>query len=203
MSYWNTVEACKTLSMKELRQWGYLHPNQYSHGTVTFRRGKEKTGSMGIAVSTLTGDAYLRLTYFFEDTDKHFDYKIPLVTVPSNLGKGYRYYFRCPVTGKRCLKLYRPPWDDYFLHRAAYPGLLYESQTLSKAYRSGLWAMVDAVFNEDKLYRELLERPKYAKLYYRGKPTPRMKRYLRAKEKAGQYAWGDFDISPIPWEKQR
>lgn len=190
-----TVESCKTLSLKRLREWGLLEPGCYQSTTITFYTGKEETGSMRIWISTLSNDACVQLKYYFEEKEgnRYIDYKIPLVKVPSNLGKGFRYYFQCPVTGKKCMKLYRPPWEDYFLHREAFQDLRYEQQIKSKKSRSFWSGPIGLLFKEDMLRNELLDKPKYAKLYYRGEPTPRLRRYLKVKERLSKYSRGDFE----------
>ncbi|MDR0659668.1 MAG: hypothetical protein LBG19_02465 [Prevotellaceae bacterium] len=76
--------------------------------------------------------------------------------------------------GKRCRILYCI--DGCFLHRNAFRGCMYDSQTRSKHMR-----LIDktyrALFKQDKLYEELNR--KYFKRYYKGKPT---KRYLRIQQ---------------------
>lgn len=190
-----TVELCKSISLKELKGWGYLEGETYRSGSVTFFSRGEQTASMNIYVSTLPEDAYLRLYYYFEEDEgeRHIDYKIPLERFPCNLGGGYRYYFKCPFTGKRCVKLYRPPWEYYFLHREAFTGLRYEHQIQSKNSRSFWRGPIGLLFREDELRKELLDKPKYAKLYYRDKPTPRLRKYLKVKAELSKYSRADYE----------
>jgi hypothetical protein len=77
---------------------------------------------------------------------------VQLVSAPSNLGKGFVWYFVCPRPGKRCRKLYLA--DTYFYHREAFHGCMYESQTQSKKYRQ-LDKTLGAYFKSDNLYSEL------------------------------------------------
>ncbi len=187
------VESCKTLSLKRLREWGYLEPNRIKSGGIIFTsRGKE-SGSMQILSSTFEGKEYIRLMYYFANTGEEFDYKVPLVRVPSNLGKGFRYYFLCPVTSRRCMKLYRPPMKDLFLHREAYPSLIYDKQVASKKMRVWEKLVIGLVKKEDELFKEILNRPKYAKHYYRGIPTPKMRRYLKVRDELRRYSREDFE----------
>ncbi len=192
---YTTVESCKTLSLKRLREWGFIEPNCYQSTAITFYTGKEETGSMRIWISTLSNDAYVQLKYYFEEKEgnRYIDYKIPLVKVPSNLGKGFRYYFLCPVTGKKCVKLYRPPREDYFLHREAFKGLRYEQQIKSKKSRSFWSGPIGLLFKKEELLEKVVNKPKYAKLYYRGKPTPRLRRYLEVQEKSSRYSRADYE----------
>ena len=70
---------------------------------------------------------YIELDYNYRD--KPQNYKVNLVRVPSNLGKDFVWYFHCPKTNKRCRKLYSV--NGMFLHREAYKGCMYETQTYS------------------------------------------------------------------------
>jgi hypothetical protein len=58
---------------------------------------------------------------------------IELVSVPSNLGKGVRWYFVCPVTGLRAVNLYRH--NGLFVHRKAIANAYYEKQIESPTKR--------------------------------------------------------------------
>jgi hypothetical protein len=53
------------------------------------------------------------------------DYRIRLVTTRPHFG-GLRWWFICPLSGRRAAKLHRPPGYKYFAHREAY-GLTYQS----------------------------------------------------------------------------
>ncbi|MCK8493572.1 hypothetical protein M0L20_17025 [Spirosoma sp. RP8] len=60
-------------------------------------------------------------------------HRIDLLIAPSNLGKGKVFYFVCPVTAKRCRKLYLV--DGWFVFRYALEDTYYEKQLWSKRYR--------------------------------------------------------------------
>ncbi|MEH6405997.1 MAG: hypothetical protein V7767_01830 [Leeuwenhoekiella sp.] len=62
------------------------------------------------------------------------NYKVNLVSIPSNIGNGKIWYFLCPETNKRCRNLYSI--GGYFLHRKAFKGAMYESQKQSKKWRA-------------------------------------------------------------------
>jgi len=94
--------------------------------------------------------------------------------MPYNLGKGLIWYFLCPQTNKRCRKLYSI--GGYFLHREAFSGCMYETQTQSKKHRQ-LDKSLGAFFKTDDLYSQLYQ--KHFKKTYAGKPT---KKYLRILE---------------------
>jgi len=75
---------------------------------------KQITGSISIAVDTFSESPCLELDYKLDG--KPINYKVDLVNVPSNIGKGVVWFFVCPMTGKKCRKLYLV--DTYFTSRS-------------------------------------------------------------------------------------
>jgi hypothetical protein len=157
------------LDISKLKGWGYLHPNQIKSGTINWSRNGNPTGSISIQVNTHSEQPYAELDYKYRDEPRN--YKVFLASTPTNLNRGKIWYFICPHTNKRCRKLYSI--GGYFLHREAFRGCMYETQTQSKRYRQ-LDKTFGAYFKRDKLYTELYK--KNFKRTYAGKPT---KRYLR------------------------
>ena len=160
------------ISITKLKEWSYLNPEQIKSGTITWSRNGNPTGSISIQVNTHSEQPYIELDYKYRDEPRN--YKVRLVSIPSNLGKGLIWYFLCPQTKKRCRKLYSI--GGYFLHREAFKGCMYETQTQSKKYRQ-LDKILGAYLKSDNLYSELYK--KNFKKTYAGKPT---KRYLRIME---------------------
>ena len=160
------------ISISKLKEWEYLNPEQIKSGTLTWSRNGNKTGSISIKVNTQSEQPYIELDYKYRDEPRN--YKVRLVSMPSNLGKGLIWYFFCPQTNKRCRKLYSI--GGYFLHREAFNGCMYETQTQSKKYRQ-LDKTLGAYFIIDDLYSQLYQ--KHFKKTYAGKPT---KKYLRIME---------------------
>lgn len=160
------------ISISKLKEWEYLNPEQIKIGTLTWSRNGNETGSISIKVNTHSEQPYIELDYKYRDEPRN--YKVSLVSMPSNLGKGLIWYFLCPQTNKRCRKLYSI--GGYFLHREAFNGCMYETQTQSKKYRQ-LDKTLGAYFKTDDLYRQLYQR--HFKKTYAGKPT---KKYLRLME---------------------
>jgi hypothetical protein len=157
------------ISISKLKGWGYLNPEQIKSGTLNWSRNGSPTGSISIRVNTHSEQPYIELDYKYRD--EHRNYKVYLTSTPSNLNRGEIWYFICPQTNKRCRKLYLI--DGYFLHREAFNGCMYETQTQSKKYRR-LGKILGAYFKSDNLYSELNK--KHFKKTYAGKPT---KKYLR------------------------
>jgi len=159
------------IHISKLKGWGYLDPKQIKSGTLTWSRNGNPTGSISIQVNTHSEQPYIELDYKYRDEPRN--YKVYLTSTPSNLNKGEIWYFICPQTKKRCRKLYSI--GGYFLHREAFNGCMYETQTHSKKYRQLDKLM--AFLEIENLYSELYK--KNFKKTYAGKPT---KRYLRIME---------------------
>lgn len=170
-------DECKSLEVSFLKKHGYLKPDGWKSGTVTWSRGegsaKQVTGSIGIRVSLSDRESYLELDY--QSDGKPVKYKVPLVAKPANIGKGQVWFFRCPQTGRLCRKLHLI--GGYFLHRSAFKGAMYEKQTYSASKRNH-WRQWEKLFGTDKVQAELYGR--HFKTTYRGKPT---KRYLKLLQK--------------------
>ncbi len=160
------------IHISKLKGWGYLDPKQIKSGTVNWSRNGNPTGSISIQVNTHSEQPYIELDYKYRDEPRN--YKVYLTSTPSNLNKGKIWYFICPQTKKRCRKLYSI--GGYFLHREAFNGCMYETQTQSKKNRQ-LDKTLGAYFKSDNLYSELYK--KNFKKTYAGKPT---KKYLRIME---------------------
>jgi len=160
------------IHISKLKGWGYLDPKQIKSGTVNWSRSGNPTGSISIQVNTHSEQPYIELDYKYRDEPRN--YKVYLTSTPSNLNRGEIWYFICPQTKKRCRKLYSI--GGYFLHREAFNGCMYETQTQSKKYRQ-LDKTLGAYLKSDNLYSELYK--KNFKKTYAGKPT---KRYLRIME---------------------
>lgn len=159
----------KTVSISFLTKHGYLKPNQWQIGTITWSSNGNKTGSISIQVNTQSEQPYIEMDY--KCNEAPIKYRLQLVSAPSNLGKGVVWYFVCPRTGKRCRKLYLA--DTYFYHRSAFRGCMYQSQSHSKEFRR-LDKRFKSYFQKEVLYEQLYK--KHFKKQYAGKPT---KKYLK------------------------
>jgi hypothetical protein len=168
-TYPTLFDDVKTISISFLTKHGYLKPNQWRNGTITWSRNGNKTGSISIGIYTNPENSYLELDY--KCNEAPINYRVQLISAPSNLGKGVVWYFICPSTGKRCRKLYLA--DTYFYHRSAFRGCMYEKQTQSKKSRH-LDKTLGLYFQVDKLFEQLYK--KHLKKHYAGKPT---KKYLK------------------------
>jgi len=164
-------DDCKKISITDLKSWGYLKPGQYESGIIKWSFGGHQTGRIRILVNTVHEDPYLELDY--QSNDKPINYRVNLVSIPSNLGKGEVLYFQCPQTGKFCRKLYLV--DSYFFHREAFSGCYYQKQVYSHDTRKMIRQYENA-FALDQYWEEANQ--PYFKTHYRGKPTRRYEKLL-------------------------
>lgn len=161
-------------SLADLKRHGYMVG--WHSASLTWSRNGNKRGTINIGVNLncIKPGNYIQLDYTVDG--QPMSYRIELLQLPSNLGKGQVWYFICPLTGERCRTLYQV--GKYFASRKAQPETLYECQMYSKYYR---W--LDKTFGPelklDNLYDEVYKR--FAKKHYRGKPTPKMKKVLKMK----------------------
>lgn len=162
-------DDCKTVSISFLKRYGYLHLYQCKNGTITWSTNGNKTGWINIAVNTNSESPYLELDY--KANGNPINYKVHLVSIPSNIGKGVVWFFICPRTGKRCRKLHLV--GSYFYHRSAFSGCMYEKQTYSHQKRRQFQSF-DKLFLSERIYEQVYS--KHFKSQYAGKPT---RRYLR------------------------
>lgn len=172
-NYPKTIDDCLTISITRLKEWGYLNFLGVKSGTISWSRNGQKHSSVGIEVSNDGFKAFVILDY--KSNGEPINYKIKIISKPSNLGKGEVFYFVCPKTKKYCRKLYLH--GSYFLHRDAFKGLMYSKQLESKKNRE-LHKVFDAYYLSDEVYEERYK--KYFKTHYNGKET---KRYKKLNEK--------------------
>lgn len=160
------------LSISNLKEWEYLKHIKTAMGTIKWSSNGNETASISITVCTSKENPFAQLDYSYNKT--HLNYKVKLVSIPSNLGKGRIWYFLCPKTNLRYRILYLI--NGYFYHRNAFKNGIYESQVFSKNLRL-MDKTLGVYFGVEKLYTELYK--KNFKRYYAGKPT---KRYLKIME---------------------
>ena len=167
--YPTLISDCLTISITKLKEWKYLELNQSFRSTLTWSRNNVKTGSISIYIST-QNIPFIELSY--NCNGEPIKYSIDLIRLPSNLGKGFLWYFKCPQTGKLCRKLYQ--YNKYFYHRTVY-NLPYEKQIRSKKNRD-MDTILGALYGMDEIYEQIYK--KHLKKHYKGKPT---KKYAKLK----------------------
>lgn len=179
------LDECKTLSLSKFKEWGYLEPNSIKSGTVHWSRNEQRYSSISVSINTFADRPYLELDY--KCNGEPINYKVYLVSIPSNIGEGKVWYFLCPNTHKRCRKLYMI--NTYFLHRTAFKNAMYERQTYSKHSRDQI-RIWEKLFCTDKVYDEIYG--KHFRKFYKGQPTKRYLRLWKKLRKAGEVS--DTDL---------
>ena len=130
------------IEMSYLFKNGYIRKGLKTLQTIiwTDLSNGEKAACISV-ISDFTGnEKSIRLIYetTYQDTGerKSFDYKITIVGVPSNLGKGEVLYFLCPKTGRKCRILYKAYDSDIWQSRESYDRrIYYPLQQCSKFHR--------------------------------------------------------------------
>lgn len=187
----DTVEDCRSVSISFLKKHGYFDEPCCMSGAISWTNYRgEETNSIGILVSTLDNENYVRFQYTStrratgEKTS--YDYNVKLTTTPCNFG-GVRYWFICPLgkngvyCGRRAAKLYCPPGAKYYGCRHCY-GLSYESRNET---RSGMFAAYGGVLRVSKQIKDL--RSQIKRWMYRGNPTRRVRRLRALERQASKY----------------
>jgi len=105
------VGEAKKISLSFLIKHKYLIKGKVTKGTLSWTLRGEQNGEISIICSYTKKEKYIRLAYIdIHGTTKEetkYDYKIELVSIPSNLGKGEVLYMMCPSGyGLRCRILY-------------------------------------------------------------------------------------------------
>ena len=176
-----TIQDYLRLNLTRCKALGYFVPNATAEGVITWAQGSDVIASVRFTTDTVNH----RCTIAYSTADgEQVTQTVWLRWRSSNLDKGVTwekgrgfYYFVCPVTGRSCRNLYLV--NGRFVSRFAFKAL-YETQTESHSQRDNpLFKTLDAW---DKL--EQLERQKYRRYTYRGKPTPYARRVDRLLRKA-------------------
>jgi hypothetical protein len=97
------LETAMRLEMKRVRKCGFLRPGAASTGAMRWTRGGEPAGSITLATDlTHLGDPFAVLSYSVGGEPRV--QRVQLDAVPCRFG-GHRFFWRCPVSGRRCLTL--------------------------------------------------------------------------------------------------
>lgn len=172
------LDDCYTVSISNLNRWGCLVDGQIKSGSVHWERGGNRVAGVNYStvIGLTPGQAYIEFDYTCNG--EKIEWRVPLLSISSNLGKGLVWFFRCPVTGKRCKKLHFI--NRRFMHRSAVRGAMYKQQTQSKKWRN--WSRVFDAYEIGADVLTEMQRP-YFKQEYQGKPTRRFTRLIRKAER--------------------
>lgn len=132
------IESALCLDLRRLQAIGAVKPNHALAGSLSWPDGDGgELGSMGYAAKLGETDGTLTLGYATGKGDERQEItcRIELDTTPIHYG-GRRWYFRCPYSHRRALKLYKWPRIDLFCHRDAIrPRPTYASQRVGSCNR--------------------------------------------------------------------
>lgn len=159
-----TIENCLTLSITDLKKKGFFR-NRNTVEVINLRKDNGLYLRIDVEIVLDGNEKHLTLTHTSEtEINITVNYRISMISIPSNIGKGFVTYFVCPSTGKHCRKLYS--CGGKFLHRDV-TGLLYAQQAKKQPISCAYY-----------LSKEQRNEPntKYFKKYYKGDFT---KRYFR------------------------
>ncbi len=153
-----TLDDCCDLDINQMMQTGAVQEQSFKSGIWTWFDGEtgRATSKIGyICDTTSEHDSYLELFYQCANNGENVNYRVKVIRTYPPYG-GVRFWFICPVTGKRVGKLYLMPSDNRFLSRHA-GNLCYETQVLDPIYRAmnRKWKLMDKVDG-----RNYPERPK-------------------------------------------
>ena len=180
-------DETKRIAISDLKKLDYLKPNTEKKGVIYWVDNDDvKTGTIAVE-SRIKNDLKI-LIFDYKCNDKSYNYTIPLVTIPSNLGKGEIWYFICPFTSNRCRKLHLI--DCKFMHRKGLPSGVYSKQLHSKKWRE-MERLYGDVFELEKYYKELFSK-NFTK-YYNGKPTKRYLKLMKKINKAENCSIDEFE----------
>ena len=144
-----TTTECKRIELSYLLKEG-LFPKG---GERTFLLHWNNTDRILVKAYNSVSEKYLELTYtithWHNDSKTDYRYRIEIIPVPSNLGKGEVYYFLCPRTYQRCRVLYMAYGSGIWQCRQAYSQrIYYPLQQCSKLdkYNTIYWALEKRLF---------------------------------------------------------
>ncbi len=188
-----TSEA-RRLELSFLIKRGLLQRNARIQGVINWNIRNEPTGSMSVITNHSPDEKYIRVLYTatnFDGVKTNFDYKIDLVEINSNLGKGKVLYMICPESKKRCRILYLAYGANKFKCREAYQNRLYFST--QKCSKLDFW--------NTKYFEMQSKIEKFGSLRtttHKGKPTKRALRFDRLmieKNYCDSMRWGEFGMT--------
>lgn len=168
------------LNISNLKKQGYLSPNKKT--LLMLRNGQVLVLVVG---SSSKKSSHVQLIYTYKGVK--YDYKIPIVTALSNLGKGEIHYFYCPTAQKRCRKLYF--MKGRFGHREAFSKCSYSIQVKSKKQREGQQILNKLDQKENAIIKM---NSKYFKKFYDGNPTQHYLQLVRKIKNAEGISFEDY-----------
>lgn len=180
-----TTGESKRIEIDYLFKNGFIEKDNVIHRALFWSDEQGNTcGNINIMSEFTDEEKYIQLTYTLTEHNGEQikrNYKIGIEGVESNLGKGYNYYFLCPVSNRRCKILYMAYGSHYFKSRESYQNRIYYAcQIASKQYYP-----MQRYFTLDKKLEKLCS--KKCRETYKGKKTRSLKRIEKVEQEL--YYW--------------
>lgn len=157
-------------------------------GSINYNSG----ASISVKLIKIAERYEVELSYYktVNGERKDINYRVKVVSVPSNLGKGEVYYFFCPFSYHRCKVLYMGYGSPYYKSRKAYSLRIYYPSQLS----SHLDRHNDKYWRLDKELEQL--KNKHPKRHYRGQPTKALERIERLEREKMYHDRKRWEVMP-------
>ncbi len=181
----NIAEQSNAFSIFWLKKHGYLVKDfGYASGSIRWSMNGEEKSSIGFSIyrddwDTPQEETYIKLNYTHTSNStgekENMNYRIELDATPCKYG-GKRYWFICPLSksGKYCGRRVGVLYSIGKWFGCRHCGdIAYYTQMEGGRYRWNGISVVDIEKAEKEVKR----------MYYKGKPTRKYKRYLRLNEK--------------------
>lgn len=183
------IDCLIALTITRLKKSGLLDREGPVEANLSWKSSltQEETGSIHVTVLPSGTNPHIRISYTAGKNDH--DHLVPLVKIPSNLGKGYKWFFHCPQTDRNCSKLYL--LGEHFVGRLAVldAGGLYNSELVEKGYRS-ITKNHNRVRNLFKIV--VAGSNKHFKREFKGVPTKAQLKVNKARAKLVNMGLGKF-----------
>lgn len=181
---------CKRIELSYLLKSGIIQKGTAIHTTIKW------TDDSCISIKANWSDAerYLLLEYThtdYEGNKRALSYRVNIIALPSNLGKGQVLYLVCPLSGRLCRKLFMAYGSQYFKSIKAYQTrIYYTGQLSSKLSRSNdkYWQLFNYLENCPKQRNQS---------HYKGIETKRNIRTERLYERLNDLElkrWNDIPV---------
>lgn len=180
-----TTGEAKRIEIDYLFKNGFIEKDRVINRALYWTDANgDSCGNISIMSVFKDEEKYIQLNYTL--TERNGDkidrnYKIAIEGIKSNLGKGYNYYFLCPVSDRRCKILYMAYGSHYFKARESYQNrIYYDCQIVSKQYYP-----MQRYFTLEKRLEKLCGK-KYRETY-KGRTTRSLKRIDKVEQEL--YYW--------------
>ncbi len=181
---------CKNIDLSFLMKRCIIQKGRESQATIKWA----DDSSISIETKWIKEGGYLHLDYThtdYEGNKRALSYRVNIIALPSNLGKGQVLYMVCPISGRLCRKLFLAYSSPYFKSIKAHQArIYYTGQLSSKLNRAN-----DMYWH---LFNRLETAPEQrSQSHYKGKETKRNIRAEKMYERLNdldKLRWNDIPV---------